>query len=202
MDIGAVRGQSYSDAKFYPTTDESGAPTLTRGKDIQSGKTIANTSGGMYTGTLPDGRVVAGTPGEMQSSGASGVTKLPAIESGKVVVARQLVAPNGLFHAVAGDIATLDKNGQLGTIASRWNDFVSGKVGTGPEFASLRANMGLLSTALMQAHVGARGSDEMREHFLHLADYRISDAPTLRSALSSEFKYVTEKAAFIPKGGK
>jgi hypothetical protein len=41
----------------------------------------------------------------------------------------------------------------------------------------------------------------MLEHFKALADYRISDAPTLRAALASEWNYVHEKA-MVPGGKK
>jgi hypothetical protein len=156
----------------------------------------------MLVGSMPDGQQVAGTQQDLQAAGATGITKLPADEAKKVVVARQLISPQGLFASVNQDIRELDKNGQLGVAATRWNDFLTSKVGDGPEFAKLRADMGLLGTALMQAHVGARGSHEMLEHFTSLADYRISDAATLRAALGREFNYVTEKAMLPKKAGK
>jgi hypothetical protein len=148
----------------------------------------------LLVGSLPDGSQIAGTQQDLQAAGASGIAKLPITEGSKVVVARQLIAPNGLFASVAQDIHELDGKGKLGVAASRWNDFLAGKVGDEPDFAKLRTDMGLLGTALMQAHVGARGSHEMLEHFKSLADYRISDAATLRAALGREFNYVSEKA--------
>jgi hypothetical protein len=155
----------------------------------------------LLVGSLPDGSQVAGTQRELQAAGASGITKLPTTEGAKVVVARQLIAPNGLFASVAQDIHELDAKGKLGVAASRWNDFLAGKVGDEPDFVKLRTDMGLLGTALMQAHVGARGSHEMLEHFKSLADYRISDATTLGAALGREYSYVTEKA-MLPKARK
>jgi hypothetical protein len=154
--------------------------------------------GNMMFGSMPDGSQVAGTPDELQRAGASGIMKLDADSAKKTVVARQLIAPNGLFNMVNADLRKLDSDGKLGVVASRWNDFMTGKVGSDPEYAPLRTHMGLLSTALMQAHVGARGSNEMLEHFKSLADYRISDGPTLRSALGAEYGYVKEKA-MLPK---
>ena len=152
-------------------------------------------------GSLPDGSQVAGTADELKQAGAAGINKLPTTEGAKVVVARQLIAPNGLFNQVAADISKLQSENKLGVAASRFGDFMAGKVGTDPDFASLRTHMGLLSTALMQAHVGARGSEQMLEHFKNLADYRISDPATLKSALAAEWNYVNEKA-MLPKGGK
>jgi hypothetical protein len=156
----------------------------------------------MLVGSLPDGSQVAGNADQLKAWGATGITKLPSDESKKVIVARQMVAPNGLFHSVAGDLAALEAKGKLGVAASRWADFMAGKIGDEPDFAPLRTDMGLLATALMQAHVGARGSADMLHHFESLADYRISDAATLRAALSREFNYVSEKSMLPKQGGK
>lgn len=89
----------------------------------------------------------------------------------------------------------LDKSGQLGVVASRWNDFMAGKVGAGdPDVAALRAKMGLSTTLLMQAHVGNRGSAQMLEHFEDLANQKKLDAPTLKAAFGSEISYVRDRA--------
>ncbi len=164
--------------------------------------TAAPKAENLLVGSMPDGSQVAGTAQDLQAVGAGGIAKLPTTEGSKVVVARQLIAPNGLFASVNQDIRDLDAKGKLGVAASRWNDFLAGKVGDEPDFAKLRTDMGLLGTALMQAHVGARGSHEMLEHFKSLADYRISDAATLRAALGREYNYVTEKAMLPKKAGK
>jgi hypothetical protein len=128
-----------------------------------------------------------------------GVTKLDADTGKKVIAARELISPDGLFNSVAQNIQALQSKGNLGVVGSRWNDFIAGKVGASdPDFQALRTNMGLLSTKLMQAHVGSKGSEQMLEHFKELADYRITDAKTLLSALSAEHKYMTTTAA-VPK---
>lgn len=89
----------------------------------------------------------------------------------------------------------LDKEGKLGPVASRWNEFMSGKVGAGdPDVAALRAKMGLSTTLLMQAHVGSRGSAQMLEHFEDLANQKKLDGPTLKAALGAEVDYVRDKA--------
>ncbi len=157
--------------------------------------TAKNAVGGqMFVGTSKDGRQIAGTSGDLATAGASGVTKLDADTQKKAIVSRQLIAPNGLFNDVKNDIANLEKNGQLGTVASRWNDFMAGKVGDDPNFAALNTHMGLLSTALMQAHVGARGSHEMLEHFQGLMNQKISSPQQLKKQLNAAYGYVKEKA--------
>ena len=89
----------------------------------------------------------------------------------------------------------LDSEGKLGAIASRWNEFMTGKVGAGdPEIAALRAKMGLSTTLLMQAHVGSRGSAQMLEHFEDLANQKKLDGPTLKAAIGAEVNYVQDKA--------
>src|SRR6185312_4342284 len=156
-------------------------------------------AGAMLIGSLPDGTQVAGSPDQLKQWGAQGVSKLPAQEIAKTIIARQLIAPTGLFKAVSEDIQALENSKQLGVAATKWSNFMAGDVGKGPEFSKLRTDMGLLGTALMQAHVGSRGSKDMIEHFTKLADYRIDDAPTLKAALSHEWNYVHEKAMLPPK---
>lgn len=97
-------------------------------------------------------------------------------------------------------IDDLDKRGKLGTIASRWNDFMAGNVGSGdPESEALRAKMGLSTTLLMNAHVGSRGGSYMMEHFENLANAGKMDAATLRSGVKSELDYIKDRA-MLPSG--
>ena len=74
---------------------------------------------------------------------------------------------------------SLDDTGDLGTIASRWNEFKTGKLGAGdPRYAALRADMTLLSTALGVVHQ-TRGS-AMAKHFMDLNDAGKMDYNTLK----------------------
>jgi hypothetical protein len=151
-------------------------------------------------GSLPTGEQVAGTAQDLKAVGARGITKLPAAEASKVVVARELTAPNGLFSSVAADLAALNAQGKLNVATSRWNEFMTGTVGAGdPLYTKLRTDTQLLSTAIMQAHVGSRGSESMLDHFKGLANAGKMDAPTLTAALQAEFHYVKGKALLLPK---
>jgi hypothetical protein len=64
-----------------------------------------------------------------------------------------------------------DKAGELGVVATRWNDFLSGKLGDDPTkdqvFSKLSSNLRFLSTAVSMAHGGLRGggSPQMVEHW-------------------------------------
>lgn len=92
-------------------------------------------------------------------------------------------------------IDRLDKEGKLGVIASRWNEFVSGKVGLGDaEYNALRAKMGLSTTKLQQAHVGSRGGAFMLEHFEDLANAKRMNGEALRSGVLSELDYMKDVA--------
>jgi hypothetical protein len=152
----------------------------------------------MLEGTLPDGTQVAGNPSELNSWGVTNTTKMDASEAQRVRAGRLLIAPNGLFASISKDIAALQQKGQLDAIANHWREYMAGKYNTNPEFQSLRTDMGLAKTLLMQAHVGLRGSAEMLEHFGSLADYKVSDGPTLKAALKSEWNYVHERAMYHP----
>jgi hypothetical protein len=152
----------------------------------------------MLEGTLSDGTQVAGNPSELQSWGVSNATKMDASEAQRVRAGRLLIAPNGLFNAISKDVATLQQKGQLDAIANHWREYLAGKYNTNPDFQGLRTDMGLAKTLLMQAHVGLRGSAEMLDHFGSLADYKVSDGPTLKAALAHEWNYVHERAMYHP----
>lgn len=78
----------------------------------------------------------------------------------------------------------------LGPASSRWNEFMAGKVGApNPDFTRLRTDVGLLQTALMRMHVGARGGEQMMEHFRDLIDTSKQSPENLRAALEEIKEY-------------
>ena len=157
--------------------------------------------GSLLGGTDSDGNQVAGTQPELQAANVKNYVKLGQAEADKVNTARQLTSPSGLFALANRDLAQF-KPGELEGLAPRWNEFLSGTVGAAdPRYVALRTHVnGLLSTALMQAHVGARGSGQMMEHFQDIANAGKMSAPTLQAALNAEREYVAEKA-MRPKTG-
>lgn len=153
----------------------------------------------MYVGTDKDGNQIAGTGDDLKTAGASGVTKLDSDTGKKVITARQLVSPAGLFSQINQDMRALDAKGKLGSAAdARFHDALLEKAGSDPDYAPLITHTHLLATALMQAHVGSKGSKDMMEEFKNLANAGKMSASTLRSALGAEYKYVKEKA-MLPK---
>lgn len=156
----------------------------------------------MFSGTDADGNQVAGTMSDLQNAGVTGITKLDADTGKKVTTARQLVSPDGLFAQIHQDMVNLKAKGKLGSaFEARMNDALLNKAGSDPDYAPLFVHTHLLSTALMQAHVGSRGSGEMMEEFQKLANSGKMSADTLRSALGAEYNYVHEKAMLPKKQG-
>jgi hypothetical protein len=81
----------------------------------------------------------------------------------------------------------------LGPAASRWNEFMAGKVGApNPEFTKLRTDVGLLSTLLMRMHVGARGGEYIMKHFQDLMDSGKQSPENMRAALSEITQYAKD----------
>jgi hypothetical protein len=188
---GAVAG-AQSQAKLPATIAAQNNAAANKAANAQ-----ANTN--MFVGTDPSGNQIAGTSDQLKAAGAQGVTKLDADTGKKVVTARQLISPDGLFAQVKQDMLNLDAKGKMGSAAtSRFNDALLSKAGSDPDYAPLFVHTHLLATALMQAHVGSRGSENMMDEFKSLANAGKMSAPTLRSALGAEYSYVKEKA-MLPK---
>lgn len=101
-------------------------------------------------------------------------------------------------------IKKMGEEGKLHDIQGRWNDFMTGKAGfDDPEFAALRANLGLFNTGLMKAHVGGRGGQMLLEHFEDMANAKTMSAASLLGAISAEKEWLDAYATMAPgKGGK
>jgi hypothetical protein len=79
---------------------------------------------------------------------------------------------------------TQEQTARLGPLRSRWNEFIAGQVGApNPEFTQLRTNVALLTTLLLRMHVGARGGEQMMQHFKDLMDVSIQSPENLEAAV-------------------
>lgn len=129
----------------------------------------------------------AGAPGVTTPQASSGQTVRPKPLTGSTRSAAefaQTIQPH--IPRIIDLVSSLERNGKLGVIVGRWNEFLAGKVGAGdPEFTKLRTDLALFETALGRVHGGARGggSTTMLEHFKSLSDSGKMDAPTLKAAL-------------------
>ncbi len=87
-----------------------------------------------------------------------------------------------------------EKDGDLGVVATRWNDFLTNKLGDDPTkthvFSRLSSNLGFLSTAVSMAHGGMKGgsSPTMVEHWEKALDAK--DPGTLRAKLGEAYKWM------------
>ena len=153
-----------------------------------------------------DGNQVLTSGTNAQQLGLSEIRDVGQAEAEKVTNARSLLSvfnnPNPNDRGAIQLAQDLARQGKLGPLAGRFQDFLAGTYGAGdPEVEELRTKMGLLATGLMQVHVGARGSAAMMEHFADLASAKKMDGPTLLSGLNAENNYVTRKA-MIPKNSR
>jgi hypothetical protein len=90
----------------------------------------------------------------------------------------------------------------LGPGASRWQEFMAGKVGSSnAEFTKLRTDIGLLSTKLMRMHVGARGGELIMQHFKDLIDSGKQSPENLNAALDEIIQYAQDTAGEGKGGG-
>jgi hypothetical protein len=81
----------------------------------------------------------------------------------------------------------------LGPAASRWSEFMSGKVGApNPEFTRLRTNAALLQTLLLRMHIGARGGERILEHFKDLIDVGKQSPENMLAALEEIKNYAND----------
>lgn len=99
------------------------------------------------------------------ATGNAGATTLPQKPTTQMrnVGAQAQVAVDGI-PGVVDEITRMKDS--LGPIVGRWNDFIQGKVGTeNPEFAGLRADLLMLSSAVALAHARGRLPENLREEF-------------------------------------
>ena len=84
-------------------------------------------------------------------------------------------------------IEKLDKEGQLGPISGRFNKFLTGQIGSenNADYAKLRGELKFFTTAMMRAHVGARGGIGLMTGFQELWDSGKMNGENLRQGLES-----------------
>lgn len=89
---------------------------------------------------------------------------------------------------------------QQDPLTARWNDIVVGKIGAPNDaWTRLRTDVGLLETALMNMHTGARGSTELLQHFRDLMNESKQSWQNLQSAVEEVQDYATEVGHMRPE---
>ena len=74
---------------------------------------------------------------------------------------------------------------QLGPISGRWNDFMQGKVGMdNPDFAGLRTDLMMMSSAVALAHAQGRLPENLRQEFDHMINAPQQTPENLKSVIN------------------
>lgn len=143
------------------------------------------------------------TPGGQVQAARPGMTLEPGTQTaaGYATMGRPTSSTMTMIEAAPGVIALTQRvrtlvdqqEKSLGPAASRWAEFMAGKVGApNPEFTKLRTDVGLLTTKLMRMHVGARGGTDIMHHFQDLIDTSKQSPENLRAALEEIETYARE----------
>jgi hypothetical protein len=174
-------------------------------QEIAAGKPTPEPKGDMFSATV-NGRQVAGTLEQMKALGVKpgDMEKVSTENASKIENARTLYQWMNSTDPEDPGVLTLaqklDKEGKLGPLASRYQDWIN-KTGSvlgfdsgDPDFQRLMTDMGLETTALMQVHVGSRGGSALMEHFQDLANAKTMSGKAFLSALDAENRYIRRKA--------
>ena len=171
-------------------------------KDLgESGERPPTTDHGV-TMIGPDGKVLRLQPGQNAPQGGmtpSGFSSINVPTSQTRTMAETAPKVQDLATRIGQLVDQQAKT--LGPAASRWSEFMAGKVGApNPEFTKLRTDVGLLQTALMRMHVGARGGEQIMEHFRNLIDVAKQSPENLKAAIGEIQEYAKQVAAEVKRG--
>ena len=106
-------------------------------------------------------------PGSMAPTGAITTTTMSA-QNAPTTQQRNVAAQAQLVHEQTPMmLAEIDKNkDKIGALSGRWNEFMQGKVGMDdPEFAALRSDLLMYSSAVALMHARGRLPENLREEF-------------------------------------
>lgn len=144
-----------------------------------------------------DGKVYRLEPGQNVPEGAQTPTQAGSVNTPTTQTRTMVEAAPKVIGFVDRIGKMIDQQAaSLGPAASRWSEFMAGKVGApNPDFTKLRTDVALLQTALMRMHVGARGGEQMMEHFRDLIDVSKQSPENLKAALEEIREYANAVTA-------
>lgn len=148
----------------------------------------------------PDGKALVVRPGTQVPTGALTPSGQNTLNVPTAATRTMAEAAPKVMSLIDRSSALVDQQkASLGPLASRWNEFMAGKVGApNPEFTQLRTNIGLLQTLLMRMHVGARGGQQIMEHFTDLLNSAKQSPENLQAAMGEIRAYAQEVAGSAP----
>lgn len=93
-------------------------------------------------------------------------------------------------------------NGKLGPMAGRWNDVMQGKVGMNdPDFAGLRADLLMYSSAVALMHARGRLPENLREEFDHAINNPAQDFSNLKAVMTKVDGWAVKNPGVKADGG-
>ncbi len=201
----------------FQVKQEGGAPTTSSAPAQAAGApaTPQGPPGGKYLGPpkaagkstlmfVPDGKggmtLTLMKPGDVAPDGSvspGGMNQLNV----PTLATRQMAekAPRVLEFADRINNLLAENEQAYGPLNGRMNELMTGKIGLkGKDYVAIRTNMDLLSTALMQMHVGQRGGEHMLDHFGKLLGGAEQDPENIKTALAE----ITRYAGFVAQEGR
>ena len=156
--------------------------------------------------TRPKAVAVAGSPpaptisaaklGEAKTKEAA-ATALAKEQATTTAATRVMQETAPKVRALANEVESALGKIEAGPFASRYQDFMAGKIGApNPDFIAYKDNAELLSTLLMRMHVGARGGEKFMDKFENMIGAGKQSPENMKSALRVIRRYadITEKA--------
>jgi len=214
--------QAWSKWLDFMNTNSPEAKESKRAADLQNRKDLMTFANALHEGPKPDDQDIAYWTKQVQQDAKNyGLIKNKTLQT----AVNHALAIQGLdvnqidaqtrdaaafsqqalkhIDTIKTEIAKLEGAGKLGVVASRWNQFLNEKPGTGdPAFNQLRDNFSLLRSAVARVHGGARGgsSPYMMEYMKNLADTGKMDPNILKSSLGVFQDWLEGYASMAPKG--
>jgi hypothetical protein len=110
---------------------------------------------------------------------------------------------NTALAGIPDVMADIDRMGdKLGPAMGRWNDFMQGKGGfNDPDFAGLRTDMTMLSTAVTLAHAQGRMSDALRQDFQTMLNQPKQTPQNIKATLGRVQKWMERQSNVNQVGG-
>jgi hypothetical protein len=147
----------------------------------------------------PDGQVLRLTPGQTAPTGVQTPNQAGAANSPTLKM-RDIAAQSQLVHEQTPHmLSEIDRlKGKLGPMAGRWNDVMQGKIGTNdPDFAGLRADLLMYSSAVALMHARGRLPENLREEFDHTINNPSQDFGNLKAVISRIDDWTTKNMSIM-----
>lgn len=153
-------------------------------KDLGETKSPAAPTGNLIVS--PEGVVGQAKPGMKLEPGTQNIAGFasqgrPTTQMRNVAGQAQIVTAG-----IPNTIAEIDRlKDKLGPVAGRWNEFMQGKVGMDdPDFAGLRADLLMTSSAVALMHARGRLPENLREEFDRMINSPKQDPENLKAVLN------------------